>query len=160
MQNPVIVASFAALIFWTESASSAAAETVPSNWTEFKSSKEKSDIALVAKISKADWWNVCARYGKLRRLGKETREFVAYREHLADEDLLNGRDLMNIDKKQVAVGMTACGAFAAIGLPERSNKTTTAYGSRQQMVYSNPHRYVYVDDSKLSRTGLVIAVQE
>lgn len=160
MQNPVIVASFAALIFLTESASSATADAIPSNWTEFKSSKDKNDIALVAKISKADWWNVCARYGKLRRLGKESREFAAYREHLVHDDMLNGHDLMNIDKKQVTIGMTACGVFASIGLPERSNRTTTAYGMRQQMIYTNPGRYIYIDDAKSSSTGMVTAIQD
>ncbi len=40
------------------------------------------------------------------------------------------------------------------GEPEKVNKTTTAYGVREQWVYSRPLRYVYVEN------GVVVALQE
>lgn len=142
------------------SATILAAEQQPSNWNEFKASKHKEDVALVAKITKSNWWTVCEKFGRLRRTGKETREFVAYREFMIDDKLINGKDLMHISSREVAIGMTACGVFASIGLPERSNRTTTAVSTRQQLVFQKPHRYVYVEDSKASNTGLVTAIQD
>lgn len=144
----------------TFSKSSFSADDIPATWDDFKRSKNKNDIAVVSKILKDEWWNTCAKYGRLRRAGKETREFSAYREHLIAEDMLNGADLMNIEKRRVAVGMSVCGAFAAIGTPTRANRTTTAHGTRQQLVYETPRRYVYIEDDRSSRTGIVVAIQD
>ncbi len=58
------------------------------------------------------------------------------------------------EKPEPAIGMTANEILnSKWGEPKSKNKTTTAYGTSEQWVYSN-YRYIYLDD------GIVTAIQE
>lgn len=58
------------------------------------------------------------------------------------------------EKPDPAIGMTANEILnSKWGEPKSKNKTTTAYGTSEQWVYSN-YRYIYLDD------GIVTAIQE
>ncbi len=58
------------------------------------------------------------------------------------------------EKPTPAIGMTANEILGSNwGEPKSKNKTTTAYGTSEQWVYSN-YRYIYLDD------GIVTAIQE
>lgn len=148
------------LITTSASAIASSPSPIPEDWAAFKTSNAKENVALVSKISKAKWWKVCEWYGQERRKKKETRDFIAYREFLLSEDMLNGKDFMNIDSRSVAIGMSMCGVFASIGTPNHSNRTTTGNGTRHQLVFEHPRRYVYVQDSDTNRTGVVTGIQD
>ncbi len=62
-----------------------------------------------------------------------------------------------IDRNRVTIGMTPCAARAAWGAPRDINRTTTAYGVREQWVFrasSYDSNYLYFQD------GLVTSIQD
>jgi hypothetical protein len=59
-----------------------------------------------------------------------------------------------IQAHQVVVGMGAAQVVAAWGQPREKNRTTTANHVREQWVYGDAQRFVYLDD------GLVTAIQD
>lgn len=128
------------------------------SWEDLKKPRNKAEAALVKKIESTDWWMICERYGKLRRQSKETEEFIAIRAFLTDKDYLNGLDLMNVPGRNIAIGMSVCGVYAALGQPDRINNSTNVYGSKAQFVYRNSsYRYVYTRDVSGHRIQLVEA---
>jgi len=123
-------------------------------------SADPQDKKLVAAIEKMQWWDACRDWGREWRSKKATRRFVALREFLVDAQLINGPDLMRVFERQVVVGMTSCGVYASIGKPEDINYTTTALGTRAQMIYGDRELYVYTEAAADEGNGIVTAIQE
>lgn len=56
-------------------------------------------------------------------------------------------DYTFITQKKLRIGMTACGVLASLGRPTTKNRTVSASGHRDQLVYDSPRRlYVYLTD--------------
>jgi hypothetical protein len=133
----------------------AIAGELPKDWGAFQSSTAAADVAVVKRISKLQWWQVCQLWGQSVRAVKDERLRVATREYLISERLINGKDLGHAGDRTVDIGMTTCGVFAALGRPHTVNQTTTATSHHMQMVYGR--LYVYTDGD--SANGLVTAIQ-
>ncbi|MDI6749341.1 MAG: hypothetical protein QMD73_04085 [Rhodocyclaceae bacterium] len=132
---------------------------IPDSWPAFKVSSNPDDKRLVAIIEKMKWWEVCRDWGREARAKKESRRLVALREFLLQGDTINGIDLMHVSERNVAVGMTACGVIASLGLPDTINYTTTASHTGAQMVYRSRGVYVYTDAAPNNGNGIVRSVQ-
>lgn len=107
-----------------------------------------------------DWFKVCEAWGRVMRQAKPSpKRENALREYLIDEKLINGVDFNNVRERTVQTGMTACGVFASLGMPEDVNTTTTAHATRQQLVYRQRRMYVYTESRPNDHNGLVRSVQ-
>lgn len=132
----------------------------PSTWQEFTASKKSEDVALVKKLKKQDWWKTCVSYGKFVRQKAQSNEAIAHREFLLHDNMLNGKDLMNIYEKKISIGMSQCGVFASIGLPEKTNNTVSTSGSHTQLIYrTGRYRYIYTVDVPGTQTEIVSSYQ-
>lgn len=61
------------------------------------------------------------------------------------------RELSAIKREKVYVGMSASAAKCSWGRPDRINRTTSAYGTREQWVYSFGSRrnYIYIQNGQV-----------
>jgi hypothetical protein len=75
-------------------------------------------------------------------------------EELLRRGAIREKYVYGIRERQVLVGMNGCEMHAAIGLPVKVNRTTTAAGTRLQLVYEGG-RFVYMDEG-----GFVTVVQD
>lgn len=146
----------AMLLSWPALAASPTAP-VPANWAAFTASKDPADQAVVKRLSKLQWWEICQLWGQSVRAVKDERLRVATREYLVSTKMINGNDLGHVADRSVDLGMTACGVFAALGRPSTVNQTTTARGHHNQFVYDGRRLYVYTDGPDAN--GTVTAVQ-
>lgn len=151
----------AAALLATLSAASLAADR-PDTWAEWKQSKVKAnaDAVKVIEAAKNNMTSLCVRYGRAKRAKTPSitdDAAVAYVDSV--DGLTNGLDLMNIKKREVEVGMTICGAIAAIGEPDKINHSANAYGERAQLVYRKRQVYVYAQRAKHQFTHIVTSVQ-
>jgi hypothetical protein len=124
------------------------AEDFPETWMEFKYStnpQNKKAAEAVEKEMKANVFKACAEWGKGLRAKTETRAHAARNAYLLNANEINGLDIGNAREKDVVVGMTACGVYAAYGVPTRSNTTQTVRGFSAQHVYSARSAYVYTE---------------
>jgi len=62
---------------------------------------------------------------------------------------VRGDHLVNIQAGEISIGMNRCGAMASWGAPERVNKSTYSFGTREQWVYGN-RNYLYFDGERLT----------
>jgi len=60
-----------------------------------------------------------------------------------------GNHLVNIQAGTVEIGMNRCGAMASWGNPERVNKSTYSFGTREQWAYGN-RQYLYFQNETLT----------
>lgn len=162
---PVLISSFF-FIAWDVHAQSVApqskskkADEFPDSWAAFKASRNPEDKRLVVAIEKMKWWDVCRDWGYESRKKGESRRHAALREFLLVDNRINGTDLMNVQEKRVAVGMTSCGVVASLGMPDTTNYTTTASRTRAQMVYRTKRFYVYTEASANDGNGIVTSIQ-
>lgn len=131
----------------------------PSSWGEWKASRDKSDATMVAQIEKADWWKSCQSWGRETRLKPRSRRSWAVQDFLQSERLINGGDLSAVATRSIAVGMTTCGMYAALGAPDAVNRTETAWGLRTQYVYRGTRTYVYTESATKDGNALVRSIQ-
>lgn len=76
----------------------------------------------------------------------ESREFLDYLRQKCIEEY--GEDICNrIEKGEIWIGMNDWMTRQSIGHPERTNRTTSSYGTSEQWVY--PNRYLYFENGKL-----------
>lgn len=138
----------------------ASPELIPTTWPEFKNSSHPEDKRLVASIAKMKWYDACRAWGQERRskTPQNGRRSRALLEFVSSENLINGIDLMYVAKRQVDLGMTACGVIASLGLPNAWNSTKTVWGTNAQMVYRDRGLYVYTEGSDAN--GIVRTIQE
>jgi hypothetical protein len=134
-----------------------AAGPAPLSWPSFQASKAPGDAAIVKRIEKADWFQVCAAWGRAARSGKDERYRIASLLFITDKNLVNGIDLMNVKSKRPEIGMSLCGVVAQLGAPEGVNQTQRAGGHHSQLIYRSRRLYVYLDGPDAN--GLVTAVQ-
>lgn len=60
-----------------------------------------------------------------------------------------GNHLVNIQDGTVAIGMNRCGAMASWGAPERVNKSTYSFGTKEQWAYGS-RQYLYFQNETLT----------
>jgi hypothetical protein len=132
---------------------------IPDSWQEFRASTRKDDKALVAQIEKTDWWKNCAAWGAEARKKTPTRKMWALQANLRESSIINGVDLGGVRGRVPEIGMTTCGAFAVMGLPEDVNRTKTASSERVQLVWRNPRVYAYTQTSTGDGNALIHSVQ-
>ena len=143
------------------SAATSAQPFDPSNfgsWNDFRNAPPQR--ALVKSIEGMKWWDACVAYGREFRSNKNQVRETALLRYLESEELLGPEDRGHIGDRTVAIGMTQCGVFAAIGTPTGgTHQTTTAYSETTQLVYENPRRYIYTERGKSHRLQVVRAIQ-
>jgi hypothetical protein len=132
---------------------------IPRNWKAFEASTNPEDVRLVVAIKKSNWWEACRDFGVEERRRREGRRLAALREFLLDENLINDVDLANTRERKVVVGMTACGVYASLGLPNNINQTTTARSTTAQLVYRDRRMYVYTEAGSHNGNGIVRTIQ-
>ena len=134
-------------------------DATPNSWKEFRASAHPEDKKNVAAILKMPWHEVCRLWGQASRAKGNPRRLAAYRDFLLSDTSINGVDLMNVDRKRVAIGMTSCGVVAALGRPDKVNNSTTARSQSAQIVYRDRGIYVYTESDPRSGNGIVTAIQ-
>lgn len=132
---------------------------IPTSWSEFLASDRKDDKAAVARIQKTDWWKNCVAWGAEARKKTTSRRMWALQANLQATSTINGIDLGGVRGKVPEVGMTTCGAFAVMGMPEDVNRTKTAGSERIQFVWRNPRVYAYTQTSSGDANALIHSVQ-
>lgn len=71
--------------------------------------------------------------------------------HIASKSYGVGLDEYdNIKSKSFAIGTSECALAAALGRPDKGNRTTNAYGYRIQWVYRSQGLYVYTKNGKVT----------
>ena len=83
----------------------------------------------------------------------------ALQANLRDSSTINGVDLGGVRGKVPEIGMTTCGAFAVMGLPEDVNRTKTLGSERVQFVWRSPRVYAYTQTSTGNGNALIHSVQ-
>lgn len=132
---------------------------VPQTWQEFLDSPRKDDKTFVASIEKTEWWKNCAAWGTEARRKAPTRKMWALQAKLNASRLVNGIDLGGVRGRVPEIGMTTCGAFAVMGLPDNVNRTKTAASERVQFVWRSPRVYAYTQSSSGDGNALIHSVQ-
>lgn len=133
--------------------------SIPSNWGEFQLSMKAEDKKLVAQIEKRKWWENCESFGKAIRASAGSRRTHALREYLLSERLINGVDLMYVKERKIAVGMSACGVYASLGMPDAENRSEYSTRRTSQMVFRRLGVYVYTDAQPGNGNGIVRSFQ-
>lgn len=109
--------------------------------------------------SQMKWWDVCVEWGRLSRSHANDERQTHLLGFLMAERMVNNVDRQVVAGSQIFVGMTECGVFAILGLPDSANNTTTAGGTHSQLVYQSKRMYIYTEPSKETTTGIVRAFQ-
>lgn len=135
-------------------------DKMPADWAAWKASKIAGDIKIVKGIETGKWWNACRDWGNSLRAKGKTRRGEALQDFLLSEDMINGLDLTHARKREVEIGMTQCGLFAAIGMPNHTNDSRSASYKRSQLVYERPRRYIYTEAVATSRAQVITAIQD
>ncbi|WP_162588618.1 hypothetical protein [Variovorax sp. RA8] len=132
---------------------------IPGSWARFQVSDFKGDKAMVAQIERADWWKNCAAWGVEARKKGTTRRRLALQYFLDEQKYINNLDLASVHGKVPEIGMTTCGAYALLGLPNAVNVTKGSYGTHVQHVWSDRRVYVYTRSKNDEGNALVSSVQ-
>lgn len=132
---------------------------IPKSWYAFAQSSNPEDRRLVVAIEKMKWWEVCRDFGRELRANRDPRRLAALREFLLSDKTINGADLANVKSGNVAVGMTTCGVYASLDLPNKINQTTRAQSTSAQIIYRDRGVYVYTEARPNDGNGIVTAIQ-
>ena len=138
-----------------------ASPPLPITWQGFIQSSfptDKKNVVAVLKTGTTKWWETCAAWGRETR-GHDERREKAYLAYLTSERLINGPDRGHVSDRSIDIGMTECGVFAALGMPEHLNQTETAYGTTAQFVYRSGRLYVYTEPGRGNGPNVVRAIQ-
>jgi len=97
---------------------------------------------------------ICLAVGRVLRcnnIAPDDRDVILFK---ATRDFgVKKADYGDITSGRASIGMNSCSVIAALGHPERVNRTTTSSGTREQLVYGD-RKYVYLDN------GVVTAWQD
>jgi hypothetical protein len=63
------------------------------------------------------------------------------------------REFEYIRRGVIEVGMSERSVYYTLGVPTRTNRTTTTSGTRKQLVYGSGRNYIYTEN------GVVVAIQ-
>jgi hypothetical protein len=125
--------------------------------------KRREFLAAAAKlrpsVNALQWYEACIEWGRLARNTAHTPRREALLQRLLELDAINAHDLAHVTDRLPKVGMTACGVYAQMGMPDDINTTDTAHRKRQQLVYREPRRYVYLESAPDNANGLVTSLQ-
>lgn len=155
----LVIVSAALIVIETGHPWAAPATPVPLDWPSFEASQAPIDRRLVADIPKMQWWDACATWGRLTRSDAEPRRERALFAFLRAQSLLTPMDVERAKLREIAVGMTECGVFAARGLPDVTNHSTSAAGTSSQLIYRKANIYVYTEEQRGFRTKVVRSFQ-
>lgn len=131
---------------------------IPPNWQALKNSKHPEDMALATAIEKMKWWDECIAWGIEARKKTMTRRGHALRDHLLSQQMINGIDLGGVTSRRPAVGQTACGVYAAMGLPDKVNTSENASRTSLQIIYRAKGMYVYAEGAAGNHNGVVRSI--
>lgn len=160
MRKLVIAPTLALLAFLqAHAADTSKPGDIPGSWAKFQVSEFKGDKAIVAQIEKAEWWKNCAAWGVEARKKGTTRRRLALQYFLDEQKYINNLDLASVHGKVPEIGMTTCGAFAVLGLPDSVNRSKGSYGLHIQHVWSDRRVYVYTRSKNNDENALVSSVQ-
>lgn len=134
-------------------------DEMPPSWARFQLSDRKDDKILVAQIQKMDWWKLCIAWGVEARKKTPTRRMYAMQMFLNEQRYINGLDLGNVKAKLPEIGMTTCGAYAVMGLPDSINRSKGAYGTRTQNVWRSRGVYAYSRSQSDDANALIASIQ-
>lgn len=97
---------------------------------------------------------LCAELGKTQRATTAGPAAEAWRIAVAQEAIKNygfaDRDVGYIRERRVRLGMAECSVLAALGVPDKLNRTTNAAGRYDQWVYRKRGVYVYTQDGTVT----------
>lgn len=117
-------------------------------WAEWTASKSATDEHTVSRVNSLDWWKACSEWGRLYRSNSDAHMEDALFALLRSKSMLTDADWGNAGGNTVEVGMTQCGVFAAIGMPDGgANTQDSAARSSTQLIYRRRHMYIYTDDT-------------
>lgn len=89
---------------------------------------------------------ICLAVGRVLRCSNveaEAKDVILFK---ATRDFgVEKRDYANITSRRPGIGMNSCSVIAALGHPEKVNRTVSSRGVKQQLVYGSG-KYVYLDD--------------
>ena len=132
---------------------------IPASWAALKQSPHPADGALAKSIESMKWWDACVAWGREARAKTMSRRGTALQQYLQSDRTINATDLGSVRSGRPVVGQTSCGAFAALGLPSKSNTTESSKTVRIQYVYRDKGIYVYVTGTPNDHNGLVTSIQ-
>lgn len=104
------------------------------------------------KAARQDPNALCVMLGRQIRKPSTTPAGAAWEEAVAERTAEFGvvpQDQGYIRERRLRVGMHWCGVLAAFGAPDHSNRTVRASGEHHQFVYSNPRRFVYIEENQV-----------
>lgn len=110
--------------------------------------------------AKMKWWDACVAYGREYRSHKNEKRAAELFEYLTAEQMLSDLDHVHLGDRTVAIGMTQCGVFASIGIPDATNRTETALSKNSQLIYRSRKLYVYTERQPGARTEIVRTIQD
>lgn len=91
-------------------------------------------------------YKLCIEVGRVLR----NNTSIEYKDAVLAKAISHGwisrADYGDITARRPRIGMETCGVIAALGLPNRVNKTVTAMSVRQQFVYESKRRYIYLEN--------------
>lgn len=135
------------------------AETIPADWTAFKTSPDANDKKIVSSIERTAekrWFDLCTEWGRAARAAKETRRSRAVFEYLLHAKHINAQDTGNVKSGDVKVGMTVCGAMAVMGNPTRLHARESRLGQSLQLVYERASHYATYIHAEITGNGLLV----
>ena len=123
-----------------------AAPAAPAPTPTPKELKARADVAKI----KAEQF--CSVLGKtIRATAAKPNEYrEAMIERAMQHEHMTWEMIAGIELKQPVLGMDACGVIAALGKPDRSNRSVGKFGEHHQLVYSDRGLYVYLDNYKVT----------
>jgi hypothetical protein len=137
-----------------------APKPVQDDWERLNASKSSKDQAIIASIDALDGVKKCIAWGaEERRPGSRSPRGEALLAYLEHSNLINSKDRGNVATRQVELGMTTCGVFASLGLPNAYNQSQGSYGEHVQFVYEARRVYVYTDSRVINGWGMVTSIQ-
>jgi hypothetical protein len=109
---------------------------------------------MTARAEKLDFWALCTELGRVLRRPDETPKGAYWKGVVVSKAQVPAIDHGGILDRRLRIGMDECSVVAILGKPNDLNRTNTAGGRRDQLVYRAKRLYVYTVN------GIVQAWQE
>lgn len=104
---------------------------------------------MQARLEKMDFWQLCGELGRVvRRPGAKDKDEV-WSTMVIKQAQVPAQDIGYIRERRLRIGMDECSVVAALGKPTALNRTNTAGGRSDQMVYRARGMYVYTENGRV-----------
>lgn len=101
---------------------------------------------MTASANSMNFWDRCAELGRvLRRVGATPRQQF-WADAIVAAAQVPANEHGYIRDRRLRIGMDECSVVAALGKPDVLNRTNTAGGRSDQLVYQSKRMYVYTDN--------------